>query len=1157
MKKTAALPEATSHASAFRSFGKRGKDSKDESETDILPDKTNSNTGSETTTASTPATATNSAAVTTPFKFTPVQTKQDENDQTQTEDKDQEEGLDGGTVQSGGITADVPDGGEDLSQTVSEYFTDLKTETPDGDNTGSTATTSQAPDPQDASMRSSVRYNRELTADQKAYFQWDLVLAAFRVLPAHAKVSDYYLQQWARKQLSLGWSLGQPVPDLQSFYAVYGEPQIYEVTRKQVPTLYVYEYEGNKSTVRNELLNKQQYNGFWIYVDSITGKKSVLQQRDSFAKYYDTHPIGPADIQLVFKFLELKGVKQPGNTIAATKESAMLRRAVERAQDLLFAETVKGYGLLTPATLEAVKTALKKMQVDKEKKFAEISGEKKFKDVNNITGLAQDPPGNSRTGEWQNGGVNLRSMPFTPEDEDIKGNKVFLSLVEKSIIEHLAFGTRMTILRETVKGVDGKDPGWYWVMTETGHEGYVAKHLVQTKLPAPDVRYHLVTEGETLLGIARKYYSPKSEDRVGIVESSGEFRNYVLELARYNEKWRGDQAGAVFEAGFNPNDPQSWKHTIVRKGLRMWIPSSAEMYYLIHKRPESQKFDNTNWVEDGGQWIIDNSPVTMLINSYLKWWATIPQDQRERNIQKYYQQQLALYEKLQVDWSWLDFYIAPVAPLIPGGTGIIGVSLIYDLYISFNIGYFDFLSKSDPKMLVLNSERTLRNLTQLEHYKGLVSGFLQGLYDWGKDLVDSFASIGEVIGTIADVLTDPDTYKKIGEFAGNAYEYVVSNIDEIKKSLEDMSFMDVIAGMMGGMRNIITTKGKEMGQGAAQALMKFAGGSPYEQGFSIGKIIGFLVPEIVLAVASEGIWVAVKGALKSMQLVTRILKPILKGLKVGLELLKSAVSAAKSVVRFIGDFIRNVLSKVKKGASEFWTKLEELFEGFHRFLKGKYDDALGSKNAGKVDVDEYANTHKKRYKEEFENDPDFKKSDSDYQEKLGAAIKAKAIVELNDEMDPSPPVIEVVAFLNATIDLPGGKTFKYKKIAGDLFEVYFNPILSKYTQGPGHDIQFIHSAIKDKWGEVMNAADMREIKAAIDRVKARNPLYSKDGTPFQNSDIIDPTSQRLHTGTNYTEWTVKTPGVGGRAQRRILLDTNTGKAYYSHDHYRNFIQINL
>lgn len=951
-----------------------------------------------------------------------------------------------------------------VNQLISDSFTELKTDLlPIADETAPVIDTNPNPDPKDVSMRAAVSYNRELTADQKAYFQWDLVLATFRALPAHAKVSDTYLKQWARKQLNLGWSLGQPVPDLQSFRAAYGTPQIYQVTGKQVPTLYVYEYDGNKPAVRNELLNTMNYNGFWIHVNSITGKKSVLQQRDSFAKYYDTHPIGPSDIQLVFQFLEIKGEKRAADSKIATKESAALRRAVERAQDILFKGGVIGYGLLTPSTLTAIKSALKSAQVTKEQKFGEK--DVTFRDVGNLTGLAQDPPGiSSRSGEWQEGGVNLRTMPFTLEDPSVKNNPVFQSEVKKSIIERLPFGTRMTILRETVKGANGTDPGWYWVMTETGHEGYVAKHLVQTKLPAPDVHYHLVKEGETLLGIARKYYSPNSEDRVGIVESGGEFRNYVLELARYNEKWRGDEAGAVFENGFDANDPKSWKHTIVRKGLRMWIPSSAEMYYLIHKRPASQKFDNTNWVEDGGQWIIDNSPPTILINSYLDWWAKVPQEERERNILKYYKQQLALYEKLQMDWSWLDKYIAPLAPIFSGAGAAISVSMIYDLYISFNIGYFEFLSKSDPKLLVLNSERTLRNLTQIAHYEGLAKGFVEGLIDWGKDLVDSFAAIGEALVTVTEVLTNPETYKKIGEFVGDAFEYVLANIGEISKSLQDLSFMEVITGLITGMRTIVVAKGKEMGRGAAQALTKFAGGSPYEQGFSIGRIIGFLVPEIVLAVASEGIWVAVKGALKSMQLVTKILKPILKGIKIGLDLLKKAATAAKSIVVFIREFISGILSKAKKGMSKFWEKLQELFEGFHRFLKNKYDDAFNAKKAGKVDVDEYADTHKSRLRDDVKKDLD---PGDDYNDRLEDAIKAFAIIEMNDALDPSPPVFEVVSFLNATIDLPKNDTFTSRPLGGNLHEISFNP-KKKYTEGADKEDGLENTFSLNKHGELTN-----------------------------------------------------------------------------------------
>jgi RHS repeat-associated protein len=102
-----------------------------------------------------------------------------------------------------------------------------------------------------------------------------------------------------------------------------------------------------------------------------------------------------------------------------------------------------------------------------------------------------------------------------------------------------------------------------------------------------------------------------------------------------------------------------------------------------------------------------------------------------------------------------------------------------------------------------------------------------------------------------------------------------------------------------------------------------------------------------------------------------------------------------------------------------------------------------------------------------------------------------------------------------------------------------------------------HAAIREQWGHAMSAADMRELRDAIDRIKRRQQRYVQDGTPFENSHLIDPTSQRLNTGNTYQEWTVRTPNVGNRADRRIVVNEQTGQAFYSHDHYRSFIELDL
>lgn len=122
---------------------------------------------------------------------------------------------------------------------------------------------------------------------------------------------------------------------------------------------------------------------------------------------------------------------------------------------------------------------------------------------------------------------------------------------------------------------------------------------------------------------------------------------------------------------------------------------------------------------------------------------------------------------------------------------------------------------------------------------------------------------------------------------------------------------------------------------------------------------------------------------------------------------------------------------------------------------------------------------------------------------------------------------------------------------------WIDPLGLKCSHSAKNPKEF-HSAISDKWGHKMTPAEMREVQKTIDNIKLNRPAYPRDGIPFENNFKISPDSQRLNTGSGpYREWTVKTPGVGNRGARRIVVDTKTGQAYYSHDHYDSFIEIDL
>ncbi len=123
---------------------------------------------------------------------------------------------------------------------------------------------------------------------------------------------------------------------------------------------------------------------------------------------------------------------------------------------------------------------------------------------------------------------------------------------------------------------------------------------------------------------------------------------------------------------------------------------------------------------------------------------------------------------------------------------------------------------------------------------------------------------------------------------------------------------------------------------------------------------------------------------------------------------------------------------------------------------------------------------------------------------------------------------------------------------------WIDPLGLKCTHSAKNPKEF-HAAVSDKWGHKMTPTDMREVQKTIDRIKSNNLFYSNDGTIFGNTHTIgNSNSQRLNTGSGpYREWTVKTPNTGGNGARRIVVDSATGKAYYTHDHYDSFIEISL
>ncbi len=92
-------------------------------------------------------------------------------------------------------------------------------------------------------------------------------------------------------------------------------------------------------------------------------------------------------------------------------------------------------------------------------------------------------------------------------------------------------------------------------------------------------------------------------------------------------------------------------------------------------------------------------------------------------------------------------------------------------------------------------------------------------------------------------------------------------------------------------------------------------------------------------------------------------------------------------------------------------------------------------------------------------------------------------------------------------------------------------------------------------GTISMSALPPEARNVLAAIRRGGPFpYAKDGTVFGNRERLLPRRPRGY----YTEYTVRTPGVGGRGARRIIVGgkpPESGEYWYSDDHYQSFRRI--
>lgn len=234
-------------------------------------------------------------------------------------------------------------------------------------------------------------------------------------------------------------------------------------------------------------------------------------------------------------------------------------------------------------------------------------------------------------------------------------------------------------------------------------------------------------------------------------------------------------------------------------------------------------------------------------------------------------------------------------------------------------------------------ERFLFSYTQIDYFIGIFQGIGNGIVDWFKDIWAIFEGIYDFISMLAD----PEFHKKIDEAFGDAAKFVKeliafvndpSSAESISDLLKNFNPLDIFTLMDAG----IEKAGQSAGKWAAKEIVGFLNLSPIELGKKVGWLIGYLIPEIILAVFSAGIGTAIKigvqAFIKGLRVVIKIISKLVKAT---LMVIKTALGAINDALKFVKSMAAFFAKSGKSKMAPFFEKLEELLKQFKAFLKRK------------------------------------------------------------------------------------------------------------------------------------------------------------------------------------------------------------------------------
>jgi hypothetical protein len=211
----------------------------------------------------------------------------------------------------------------------------------------------------------------------------------------------------------------------------------------------------------------------------------------------------------------------------------------------------------------------------------------------------------------------------------------------------------------------------------------------------------------------------------------------------------------------------------------------------------------------------------------------------------------------------------------------------------------------------------------LKYVGGYAIGIVEGLWDALKGLVEAIWTLIKLPYNILEFLAEklpalvekygPRIRKMLGEadgLGGRLEKVLKGFIEHPRDSLKQLS------GFLEAIGNLALDKVRVLGHAAGQKLLALLEEPWFDFGRDIGKVVGQILFEVILAVASDGIATAAKSALR-----------------IAGELAARAVTGAVELLRSIGRLFGQALEWVQGIGRRLAGEAGELFEAVQELLR--------------------------------------------------------------------------------------------------------------------------------------------------------------------------------------------------------------------------------